>query len=265
MNKLELSSVALLKDLVENHGVLGIKTSFEDEGASLFEVLRLKELCNQAGTKILLKIAGAEAKRDLEDSMVIGVKGIVAPMIESPFALDKFVKSAKAILPPDIFSNVQLGVNIETITAFKNFDEMIKADGFHELYHITLGRVDFVSSMGKDRSYVNSEEVLSIATDLFSKTRENEKKVYLGGAITNSSSDFLKTLFKKGLLDKFETRYVMYDPVVALQHLDDSLINGQKLELCILNYRREFYLQQANKEISRINMIDARINQKINS
>jgi hypothetical protein len=57
MNKLELSSVSLLKDLVENHGVLGIKTSFEDEGASLMEVIRLKELCNQAGTKILLKIA----------------------------------------------------------------------------------------------------------------------------------------------------------------------------------------------------------------
>ena len=58
MNKLELSSVSLLKDLVENHGVLGVKTSFEDEGASLMEVIRLKELCNQAGTKILLKIAG---------------------------------------------------------------------------------------------------------------------------------------------------------------------------------------------------------------
>jgi hypothetical protein len=97
MNKMELSSTALLKDLVENNGVIGIKTSFEDEGASLNEVIRLKELCNQAGTKLLLKIAGAEAKRDLVDSQIIGVKGIVAPMIESAFALDKFVKSAKSI------------------------------------------------------------------------------------------------------------------------------------------------------------------------
>ena len=46
MNKLELESVSILKDLVENFGVVGIKTSFEDEGASLFEVTRLKELCN---------------------------------------------------------------------------------------------------------------------------------------------------------------------------------------------------------------------------
>jgi 4-hydroxy-2-oxoheptanedioate aldolase len=261
MNKLELSSVSLLKDLVENHGVLGIKTSFEDEGASLMEVIRLKELCNQAGTKILLKIAGAEAKRDLEDSMMIGVKGIVAPMIESPFALDKFVKSAKSILPPDVLSNVQLGVNIETISAYKNFSEMTKADGFKDLYHITLGRVDFVSSMNKDRSYVNSEEILDIATDLFTKSREMSKRVYLGGAITIDSKDFMKSLFTKGLLDKFETRYVMYDPAIALNNLNDALLSGQKLELGILNYRRNYHLHHANKEIDRIKMIEKRVNE----
>lgn len=73
-------------------------------------VVRLTELCNKAGTKLLLKISGAEAKRDFMDSQIIGVKGIVAPMIESAFALDKFVKSAKSILPNDVLSNVQLGI-----------------------------------------------------------------------------------------------------------------------------------------------------------
>jgi hypothetical protein len=181
-------------------------------------------------------------------------------MIESPFALDKFIKSAKSILPPDVLSNVQLGVNIETITAFKNFNEMTKADGFKDLYHITLGRVDFVSSMNKDRSYVNSEEILDIATDLFTKSREMSKRVYLGGAITIDSNDFMKKLFTKGLLDKFETRYVMYDPAIALNNLQDALLSGQKLELGILNYRRNYYLHHANKEIDRINMIEKRIN-----
>lgn len=259
MNKLELSSTALLKDLVENHGVIGIKTSFEDEGASLNEVIRLKELCNQAGTKLLLKIAGAEAKRDLFDSQVVGVKGIVAPMIESAFALDKFVKSAKSILPSDIISNVQLGVNIETMTAYKNFKEMVKSDGFNSLYHITLGRVDFVSSMGKDRSYVNSDELFDIATDLFSQSREYTKKVYLGGAITVDSELFLKKLFAKGLLDKFETRYVMYDPAISLVNLQEALINGQRLELGILRNRQQLYYRESQKEADRINMIAERV------
>ena len=86
---------------------------------------------------------------------------------------------------------------------------MTKAEGFKDLYHITLGRVDFVSSMNKDRSYVNSDEILDIATNLFTKSREMSKRVYLGGAITTDSKDFMKTLFTKGLLDKFEMRYVM--------------------------------------------------------
>ncbi len=261
MNSLELNSVALLKGLIENHGVIGIKTSFEDEGASFNEVLRLKELCNQGGTKLLLKIAGAEAKRDLADSMTIGVKGIVAPMIESAFALDKFVKSAKTILPQDVLSNVQLGVNIETMLAYKNFDEILKSDGFNELYHVTLGRVDFVSSMGKDRSYVNSDEILDVATDIFTKSRENNKRVYLGGAVTVDSEAFLNTLFKKGLLDKFETRYVIYDPAIALKHLADSLLNGQKLELGILRNRQNLYYRESIKELDRIEMIAKRVNE----
>ena len=63
--------------------------------------------------------------------------------------------------------------------------------------------------MNKDRPYVNSEEILNIALDLFTKSREMSKRVYQGGAITVDSINFLKSLFIKGLLDKFEMRYVM--------------------------------------------------------
>lgn len=111
----------------------------------------------------------------------------------------------------------------------------------------------------KKISYVNSDEVLDIATDLFTKSREMSKRVYLGGAITVDSNDFMKILFNKGLLDKFETRYVMYNPAIALNNLQDFLLNGQKLELGILNYRRNYHLRHANKEIDRINMIEKRI------
>jgi 4-hydroxy-2-oxoheptanedioate aldolase len=262
MNSTELHSAALLKDLIENSGVVGIKTSFEDEGASFNEVIRLKELCNQAGTKLLLKIAGAEAKRDLFDSQIIGVKGIVAPMIESPFALDKFVKSVKSIISPDSLSNIQLGINIETMTAYKNFKEIMNCDGFQSLYNITLGRVDFVSSMNKDRSYVNSEEIYDVAIDLFTHSREHGKKLYMGGAVTSDSEEFMTSLFSKGLLDKFETRYVMYDPVIALKDLSRSLLGGQKLELGILRNRQNGYLRESQKESTRIDMIAARVGEK---
>ena len=86
MNAREFKCVSILTDLIENEGLVGVKTSFEDEGALFNETIRLKEICNQANTKLTLKIGGPEAIRDLKDSSIIGVRGIVAPMIES--ALD---------------------------------------------------------------------------------------------------------------------------------------------------------------------------------
>lgn len=259
MNEIELNAVHRLKVLIDSYGVLGIKTSFEDEGASFFEVMRLKELCNQADTKLLLKIAGAEAKRDLTDSQIIGVKGIVAPMIESPFALEKFIHSVEARVSPSALQNIQLGINIETINAYKNIDEIVESESFDALYHVTLGRVDFVQSMGKDRSYANSNEIFNYAVDIFTKARDRGKKVYLGGAITKDSEQFLRALFSKGLLDKFETRNVIFDPTIALKNLSAALIEGQKLELSILKYRQDFYYRESVKDNSRIEMIEKRI------
>ena len=72
MNSYEIKMVNILTDLVDNNGVIGIKTSFEDEGATFNEVIRLKEICNQTNTKLNLKIGGPEAIRDIKDSTIIG-------------------------------------------------------------------------------------------------------------------------------------------------------------------------------------------------
>ena len=44
MNNREFKCAKILTELVENYGLVGVKTSFEDEGASFNEVLRLKEI-----------------------------------------------------------------------------------------------------------------------------------------------------------------------------------------------------------------------------
>ena len=121
MNKREFKCVEILTDLIENHGMVGIKTSFEDEGALFNETVRLKQVCNQAGTKITLKIGGPEAIRDIKDSLIIGVKGIVAPMVESEFGLKKFVNSARTYIQSDALSSTNLYINIESKTAIKTF------------------------------------------------------------------------------------------------------------------------------------------------
>lgn len=260
MNAREFECVRILTDLVENFGLVGVKTSFEDEGASFNEVLRLKEICNQAKTKVTLKIGGPEAIRDIKDSMIIGVKGLVAPMVESEFGLTKFVNAVNNNLPIEVVNTLQLSVNIETITAVSNIDKILSNKQSEALYGVTLGRVDLVSSMNTDRNAVNSDEVYEIAHDVFEKTKKIGAKACIGGAVSINSLDFLKKLNSEKLLDKFETRYAMFDPSITLKNLSRALVKAQMFEFEWLTNKMEYYQNLANQDELRLKMIQSRIN-----
>ena len=263
MNTREFKCVKILTDLIENEGLIGIKTSFEDEGALFNETVRLKEVCNQAKTKVTLKIGGPEAIRDLKDASIIGVKGLVAPMVESEFGLKKFIQATRTYIPEDVRSSLQLNVNIETVTAVENALKMLDTPESEDLYGVTVGRVDLVSSMGKDRNYVNSEEVYKMAKTVFTKAKEKGLKACLGGAVSIDSLEFLKKLHSEGLLDKFETRYAIFDPSVSLKNLSRALSKAQMFEYEWLKSKNEYYITLANQDIKRIQMIQDRINQSV--
>jgi hypothetical protein len=262
MKTREFKCVKVLTDLIENDGLVGIKTSFEDEGALFEEVLRLKEICNQAKTKVTLKIGGPEAIRDIKDSMIIGVKGVVAPMVESSFGLQKFIQAVNNNLPEDVIQSLQLNVNLETITAVSN-PNILNIKEAEQLYGVTVGRVDLVSSMGKDRAYVNSDEIYKLAKGVFTKAKEKGLKACIGGAVSTESFNFLKKLNSEGLLDKFETRYAMFDPSITLKNLSRALSKAQMFEYEWLMVKHEHYTAYANQDLKRIQMIQERINQSI--
>jgi hypothetical protein len=249
--------------MIENDGLIGIKTSFEDEGATFNETIRLKQVCNEAKTKVTLKIGGPEAIRDLKDSLIIGVKGIVAPMVESAFALKKFIDAVHTHIDKDVVDTLQINVNIETINAVNAIDEILGIDQANTLYGVTVGRVDLVSSMGKDRSYVNSEEVYKHAKKVFSVAKEKGLKACLGGAVTVESFNFMKKLHSEGLLDKFETRYAIFDPSITLRNLSKALSKGQRFEYEWLLSKSESYSKMADQDMKRIKMIQDRINQSL--
>jgi len=263
MNTREFKCAKILTDLIESDGLVGIKTSFEDEGATFEETIRLKAVCSQAGTKVTLKIGGPEAIRDIKDSAVIGVKGVVAPMVESDFGLKKFIQAIKTHLTEDIISSLQLNVNIETITGALNIDAILKTSEAGSLYGVTVGRVDLVSSMGKDRNYVNSDEIYKIAANIFTKAKERGIRACIGGAVSTESHDFLQKLQANGLLDKFETRYAMFDPSITLKNLSRALSKAQLFEYEWLLNKHEQYQKFANQDLSRIKMIQDRLNQSI--
>jgi hypothetical protein len=234
-------------------GCSGIKISFEDEGALLNEIISMRYLTSTVDVELSVKIGGSESKRDIVDCTDINCNSIVAPMIESCFSLKKFLNSLKQ------YNYLgKRGFNLETIISYNNLDELSKE--FKHIDFVTVGRVDFVGSLGKDRSYVNSEEIYNIVTNVFKKARENNIKCFLGGAITTESKDFIKNLIDSDLLDKFETRYVIFDTTkININELEKLIYYANVFEVEWLKYISSKYMLYANKDTSRIKMIEERL------
>lgn len=151
-----------------------------------------------------------------------------------------------------------MNVNIETITAVSNIDKILSSKCAESLYGVTVGRVDLVSSMNKDRKAVNSDDVYHIAYDVFEKTKKLGAKACIGGAVSIDSLDFLKKLHSAKLLDKFETRYAIFNPSITLKNLSRALFKAQMFEYEWLTNKMEYYQSLASQDESRIKMIQSR-------
>ena len=234
-------------------GCSGIKISFEDEGALLNEMISMRYLTAAVGLNLSIKIGGCEAKRDIVDCTDINCDAIVAPMIESAFSLKKFFASLK-----QYGYNREKGFNLETINAYKCLDEL--STEFCNVDFVTVGSVDFVGSLNKDRGFVNTDEMLEMVSTVFKKAREQGTKCYLGGAISIDSKDFIGKLIDAKLLDKFETRYIIFDVhQINFEKLDELLYLANVFEVEWLKYVNAKYSLLANKDAQRIKMIEDRI------
>jgi len=244
-----------LKDILQKVielGCSGIKISFEDEGALLNEHIIMSHLTSSLGIDLAIKIGGCEAKRDIVDCINLNCTSVVAPMIESRFALNKYINSCRQYNVKQI-----LGFNLETIQAYKNLSEL--KEEFKSIDYVTFGRVDFVSSLNKDRSYVDNEEMYDYVSDVFKTVKTYNKKCYMGGAISITSEEFINKLVNAQLLDKFETRYIIFD-VTKITDFKKCIYYANLFEVAWLKYIREMYLMSADKDKKRIEMIEERLN-----
>jgi len=252
MDKLQ-NILLILKEM----GCSGIKVSFEDEGALYTEIITMRNLTANVGLDLTVKIGGCEAKRDIIDCIDLHCDTIVAPMIESGFALNKFLKSLESCN-----YSKKKGFNLETIQGYNNLKELSKS--FDSLEYITLGRHDFVKSLSKDSEHVDSEELYEIAEKLFTFVKNNHKNVkcYMGGNLSKNSINFIQKLIEKKLLDAFESRYIIFNihNIRDINDLDKHIELAQMFEYEWLNLIRNRYLTQANKDIKRIETIKNKIN-----
>lgn len=263
MNALEQRMVDALKDLKENHCVVGVKAEFEAEGTRMEEALRLKEVVTKAGLDLTIKIGGCEAIRDMYDARSIGVTRIVAPMIETPYALKKYLAATHMVYPEDEWGNVDFLINVETITGYRNFSEMMALPGVEQLKGIVLGRVDMTGSMGLTREDINSEPVFDIAKDLCVRAKKHGKECVIGGGVSAASIDFFKRL-PQGTLDRYETRKVLFQlPGAVGKDSDKGILKAVGFELMWLKNKQAFYGSIYQEDAQRIDMLQKRYDKLI--
>lgn len=258
MNLLERKMVSALQDLKENHFVIGVKAEFEAEGTRLEEALRLKEVVLKSGLDLTIKIGGCEALKDMYDARSIGVNRIVAPMVESAYALKKYLSAVRMAFPEDEREGVSFLVNIETAIGYQNFKEMLTTKEVSELDGIVLGRVDMTGSLGMTREDINSEKITQIMTDLFFQAKAHNLECVVGGGVSAASLPVFRSL-PSGMVDRYETRKVIFQCPQALgPEADKGILKAVGFELMWLKNKRDFYGNIFQEDKQRLEMLQQR-------
>jgi hypothetical protein len=257
MNQYEKRMLAILKEGKANAGVTAVKAEFEAEGTRIDELLRLLEITRRADLKVALKIGGCEAIRDLIECRQFGVDYIIAPMVETPYALSKFAGAVSKVYPHEERADVGFLFNLETRMTFNHLKEMGELAG-HEGLGMVFGRVDFSGSMGKDRGFVNSPDMMAFVDAVATEAREQGVDLVVGGGVSPDSIAPLRAI-RSNHLSRFETRKVIFDAAVldsdAVEH---GLALAIEFELLWLKNKRDYYATLSAEDQTRIAMMESR-------
>ena len=259
MNQYEKRMLAILEAGRADHGFASVKAEFEAEGTRVDELLRLLELARRAGLKVGIKIGGCEAIRDLIECKQYGVEYVIAPMVETPYALAKYAAAVKKVFS-DASERADIGFlfNLETITTYRALAEMVPVAAEHGL-GMVFGRVDFAGSMDRERDFVDSEDMTAHILAAATAARDNGLPMVVGGAVSPDSIPSLKRILDVRL-DRFETRKIIFDADTALNGTDllAGLGLAMEFELLWLKNKRDHYAGIAAEDEKRIAMMEAR-------
>ena len=263
MNTIEKRMVEILIEMKNNYHVTGVKAEFEAEGTRMEEAMRLKEVSLKAGLGLNLKIGGCEAIKDMFDALSLGAERIIAPMVETPYALKKYLHATK-IAFADRDSDVEFLINLETNTSCRNFKEMLELPEISQLSGIVIGRVDLTGSMGLSRNAINDREILNIALKMSNIAKLKGLQVVVGGGVSVHSKSFFNS-FPHNHLDRFETRKLVFSCPGALNNPEEAFLKAVEFELLWLKNKKKYYGSIHREDDERLAMMEKRYQDSIDA
>jgi hypothetical protein len=259
MNSTERQMVDLLLRGKDEFDVVSVKAEFEAEGTRMDELLRLMDIARAAGLPLTVKIGGCEAIRDLLESKQIGVAYIVAPMVETPYALSKFIAAKNMVFEDESQIDTDFLVNIETQTGYEHLDGLVSIGRQDKgLDGIVFGRVDFVGSRGEHRDSINSESVTDAALVVSERCEQAQIDLVVGGGVSMEALPALRRI-NEVYLTRFETRKVVFaSSALRRKEIGAGLLNAVHFELLWLVNKREYYGRLTQEDEKRIRMLNDR-------
>lgn len=250
---------AKLDDLLATGAVVAIKSELEAEGARVDELFKLSILLSSRQIPLAIKIGGCEAITDLRIAKDLNAGFVIAPMIESVFALSKYKDSIKKIYSVDEKKRVNFAFNLETKTAYSIFDDLSKfASG--ELQGVVFGRTDYTQSMSLPNSEIDGEIVTAALVNSSKISSRENLEFIIGGTLTLRSLEPLRKI-KQIHLSRFETRKV----VLNAGHLDspnveNTIEKALAFELAWLLAKRQSAINVTLEDQMRISKLEKLIN-----
>ena len=232
-----------------------IKISLEDEGLTFEQACAIACKLHRSGTSINMKIGGAEAISDMRFADMIGCDGCIAPMIESPYALKKFISS----IFRHKFGFKHLYIIFESQTSYDKKNEIFESSDIDHLKGVVLGRTDFIQSYGMSKEHVDSDFCYEKVKRIFKLAKDKNLTTIMGGNISINSQKFITNLYNEGLLDYIETRNVK---IKLNKYVIDNFIECVKraisfeIEFLKLKYEKLTFL--ANTDQKRISNLELR-------
>jgi len=262
MNNVEREMLDLLKSLRQDFGAVSVKAEFEAEGTRTDELLRLIDLARRADLKVGLKIGGCEAVRDLIESKQFGVEYIIAPMVETPYALKKFIEAKNKVYTDEQKQDTSFLFNIETITAYNNLEGLVKMASIPDgAQGGVFGRVDFAGSNDMPRSAINNSGVTDYVVKCAEALKAANLELVVGGAVAIESLAELKRIYEVHLT-RFETRKVIFQgSALENPNMSKGLEKTVYFELLWLKNKRDYYGAIQLEDAPRIQMLEDRWSQ----
>ena len=248
-----IESLRILKD---EYGVVSIKAEFEAEGSRKDELIMLRDFIETVGgIGLIIKIGGCEAVHDLDQCKLLSATGVMAPMIETPFAMDKFCKAFNKVYGEDV--KVERIINAETKTCLEYFDDILE-HGKNFLTGVTVGRSDLSASMGIERKDIESEPVFNASREFVMKAKSKNLTTNFGGNIGVESIPFVIKM--SPYIDRFETRKVVISKSDNAEFLKKAIISALNFELLYLQFKSEYYTRMAKEDIERVKRLQNQVN-----